>query len=96
MKVLDNLYAQVIQSYPQLPTEWKSDQSHARSYAVFYESHVKKGNYKMNKGGKVSEQYLSFPPATCIHESLSLSTGYDTDSAWEPRHCTPAFGYVVQ
>ena len=44
---------QVIQGYPELPTEWKSDQSQARSFAIFYESHVKKGTYKMNAEGKV-------------------------------------------
>lgn len=43
----------MIQGYPELPSEWKSDQSQARSFAIFYESHVKKGTYKMNAEGKV-------------------------------------------
>ena len=60
MTELDGLYTfKVVQSYPQVPTEWKSDQSQARSFAIFYQSHVKKGNYNMNAGGKVSELQIS-------------------------------------
>lgn len=52
--VFDGLCVQVVQNYPQVPAEWKNDQSHARSFAVFYETHVSKGRYKMNEEGKVS------------------------------------------
>lgn len=49
------LNQQVIHNHPQVPAEWSGDQSHARSFAVFYEQHVKKGKYHMNSKGKVRE-----------------------------------------
>lgn len=45
---------QVIHNHPRVPHEWSGDQSHARSFAVFYEQHVKKGKFKMNAEGRVS------------------------------------------
>ena len=44
----------MIHNHPQVPPEWSGDQSHARSFAVFYEQHVKKGKFVMNQEGRVS------------------------------------------
>ena len=81
MTELDSVYIfKVVQSYPQVPTEWKSDQSHARSFAIFYESHVKKGKYKMNTDGKVSELQISasllafpLPALLCCLQGMILT-----------------------
>ena len=59
----------VVQNHPQVPDEWKSDQSQARSFAVFYEAHVKKGTYKMNKGGQVR----LFPSANLHYNYIFFS-----------------------
>lgn len=44
---------QVIYNHPQVPAEWKKDQTHERSFAQFYQTHVQKGSYKMNSEGRV-------------------------------------------
>jgi hypothetical protein len=44
--------ALVIQNHVQVPREWKADTMYERSYAVFYNTHVQKGSYKMNAEGR--------------------------------------------
>jgi hypothetical protein len=48
-------HTQVVHSHRDVPKEWSGDTSHARSFAVFYEQHVKKGKFSMNGLGRVSQ-----------------------------------------
>ena len=45
----------MVNGHREVPKEWSSDTSHARSFAVFYEQHVKKGKFAMNSSGRVSQ-----------------------------------------